>query len=395
MKRGAFMSAWLGLVGFAGAQTTSPDAPPAEPVPADPPKASAAAPAPPRQSGLPTGRIWHLKLSGDLDCDRLARDFAAQLERAASDRGGAALVVVELDGNRARPDLVLATGRRLAECRVRTAAYLADSRDHRVGLGQALLGALCTDAFIAPGTRIIHTPADDLRSLAPDDTDWERIAEQLAAETGPRIESRAGDPALASLLLDARSSAWFVASSEGERIETAAQQGGAGTQFIFFGASGLERLDIDAPLAASLRLVRAGSPGVARMLNDLGARGGASRSRAECSSGLTEAERRLVRSMDDLLVALEQIEESLRVTNAKLDRRPLAIDYRKAGEAALVRIAAAERNLSGAEALAAEYPELMREESTTPSASRPRVLANLRRDLSRHRAAAEEYRTRR
>ncbi len=391
------MSAWLALGAFVGAQTPSPEAPsapPAEPAPADPPEAPAATSAPRRQSGLPTGRIWHLKLSGDLDCERLARDFAAQLERAASDRGGAALVVVELDGNRARPDLVLATGRRLAECRVRTAAYLADSRDHQVGLGQALLGALCTDAFIAPDTRIIHAPADDLRALAPADTDWERIAEQLAAEAGPRIESRAGDPGLASILLDARSSAWFVASSEGERIETA-QPSGAGTQFIFFGASGLERLDIDAPLAASLRLVRAASPGVARMVTDLGAKGGASRSRAECSSGLTDAERRLGRSMDDLAVALEQIEESLRVTSAKLDRRPLPIDYRKAGEAALVRIAAAERNLSGAEALAAEYPELMREESAAPSASRPRVLANLRRDLSRHRAAAEEYRTRR
>ncbi len=384
LRLGVIILAWPASGAHLGAQNTDPH-PPAPP----------AQPAPPAPNGVrapATGKVWHLRITGDLDSDRLARDFAAELDRAAS--ANAALLLLELDGNRSRPDVVLAMGRRVTECRVRTAAYLADGRDRRVGIGQLMLGVLCTDAFVAPGTRVVHTAADDLRALAPDDTDWRRIADDLIAEAGTRIESRSGDARLAGLLVAPVESAWFVAEADPARIETDPPPG-PGAQFVYFASSGPDRIEIDAALAVSLRLARGIPAGVPRLLTDLGARAGSPRTQVKLSSGLGDAERRLEREMGDLRVAMERIQETLRVTAAKLDRRPQPSDYRRAGNAALQQIDAADRALADAESLTAEYPELLRDAVPTPSAGRARLLTDLRRDLDRRRATAEEYRSRR
>ncbi len=336
----------------------------------------------------------HLRLSGDLDCTKLADAFGEELRRAVA--AGAELVVLEMDGNAWRPDVARAMSRRLAESPVRTMAWLTDSRDKCVGLGQLVLALTCGDAFIAAGTRIVHTPSDDLRRLAPEDTEWDAIAADLISPIATRVESAGGDPRLGALLLAPEQSVWFVPSDGGAGvIEIEPPSGNQATRFVLANAAGAERIEITPALAISLRLVRGSSPTIAQALKGLGVRPSGSRGRANIESGLAEAGRRLEASMSDLRVALERIEETLRVTATKLDRRPLASDHRRAGAHALDQIESAERLLGAAEALTVDYPELLRDEAPTPAARRERVLSGFRRTLEDHRARAEEYRTRR
>lgn len=346
-------------------------------------------PAPARPA--PVHKLWHLKVSGDLDCDRLARDFAAEMARASDANAG--LILIELDGDRSRPDVVRAMARVVQESPVRVAAYLTDPRDKSVGVGQAMVGLFASECLVAPDVRLRHAPADDLRGLAPEDTAWEPIEQDLADALRTMIEPRGLDAQLAELLVRPTIGAWWARSPEPAHIENAPAPGA--TPFVFMGPRGLERIEIDAELAVALGLAGGPSPSLARALPGLGVVTGASRQRSEVASGLGAAEKRLVRAIDEVRIAVERVEESLRVSYTKLDRRPQAHDYRRAGEDALRHIADTERSLAAALKLTEEYPELLRDRPATPTSGRERVLGNFRVKLDEHRASAEEYRTRR
>ncbi|MFM9997108.1 MAG: hypothetical protein ACKVU4_15070 [Phycisphaerales bacterium] len=346
---------------------------------------------PPPVRPAPVHKVWHLKVSGDLDSDELVRGFAAELARAADANAG--MILIELDGNRSRPDVVRAMARLVAESPVRVAAYLSDPRDKTVGVGQAIVGLLGSSCLIAPETRLRTLPGDDLRSLAPEDTEWEPIEQDLADALRTAIEPRGADAQIAELLVRPTIRAWFVRSPEPAHIENTPTPGA--TQFVFMGARGLERIEVAADLAVDLKLVGGPAPSLTRALSSLGAVSGASRQRSEVTSGLAAAEKTLVHAVDDLRVAVERIEETLRISYTKLDRRPQTHDYRRAGEEALRHIEDTEQSLAAALKLTGQYPELLRDRSATPTSGRGRVLGNFRVRLDEHRASAEEYRTRR
>src|SRR3954452_19210843 len=63
-----------------------------------------------------TGRVAHIRVIGDLDNARVARDVGAELERAAREKAG--LIVLELEAARSRPDVVWEVGRAVRESAV-------------------------------------------------------------------------------------------------------------------------------------------------------------------------------------------------------------------------------------------------------------------------------------
>lgn len=338
----------------------------------------------------PVARCWHLKVTGDLDSDRLVRDFGVELDRAAA--AGVGLILLELDGNRWRPDAVRAMGECVRHSPVRTAAYLADPRDRTVGVGQAIIAMLAGECLIAPGTSIRGDAAADLRSLAPADVKWDGVEQDLADDLRMMLEPRGADPRLAELLVRPSTGAWWVTEPPG--LETSAPSGAA-VPFVVLGPRGPERTEIDADLAVALRVAVGQAPTLSRALTGLGVRSGAARQRSEVASALPAAEKRLERAIDDLRVELERIEETLRVTPMKLDRRPQAHDFRRAGDEALKLVVRADAALAAAVTLTEEFPELLRDRPATPPAARSRVLGGFRVKLDEHRATAEEYRTRR
>src|SRR5690606_10617375 len=68
------------------------------------------------------GGVWHVRIRGDLDSARLARDFAETLLEADRDRPG--LILVELEADRDRIDVVWMMGRAIRDAQAPVAIWL-------------------------------------------------------------------------------------------------------------------------------------------------------------------------------------------------------------------------------------------------------------------------------
>ncbi len=318
-----------------------------------------------QQGAAAPRRVVHLHVRGDLDNLRLAGDFQAKLRSAAQD--GAGLIVVELDGDRWRADVVDAMCRHVQQSAVPVVVLLQDQQDHRVGTGAALVGLAAVACYAEAKTDIVFKPGDDRRELAPKATKWEEVEQSLlgAAAEGQRL--RGADVRLPGFLMKPASSMWALEPTPGAAMllsPTAPPSTGAGSaQFAARvaeqgGAGGGVTATIRPEIAAGLRLVKAVVSRAGEVIADQGAvaRPLINQSMA---SGLGDGAKNLRRSMEHLDSAIESAERTLevRVPDQRQNTDSL---YRAAGRDALGQAQQATALLDEAERLASDYPELVR-----------------------------------
>jgi hypothetical protein len=181
------------------------EAPAADPParPDSPPTSSSDSTPPARPKAA---RVYHLRLDGDLDCTALVAALRERLDDAASKKSGT--IILELSGNRWRPDVVRDLAFALRESRLHTIAVLSDPRDHCVGAGALAIGLLAQEVFIERSTGILATPEHIARELAPESADLEKATRELSGSLHVTLAPRG----LESL-------AWMIADPTREALE--------------------------------------------------------------------------------------------------------------------------------------------------------------------------------
>lgn len=320
------------------------------------------------------GKVVHLQIKGDLDSMKLVREFSAEL--ASADQSGIALLLIELDGNRWRADVVWGLVQAARAVGAPTAAWLADPKDNRVGTGQALVAVLASTAgaecWLAPKTAIVLDPGDDLRAQAPEETDWERVDRELSGAAWTALKARNADTELAATLLTpgAAGPVWVVVPTDdtpprltGERPVGDAARQARRLVSVMPGASGAAAADsahVEIPADLALRLPIAA--GTARGPGEILTRhGSAAQPRVSRSiqSGLGAARRQVEQDATKIDRALESADQRLRDLP-----RPSDPDYtirkRRAGNDTLPLLNDAQVALEQCERIIAEYPELLK-----------------------------------
>ncbi|HYE01956.1 MAG TPA: hypothetical protein VD963_01845 [Phycisphaerales bacterium] len=330
----------------------------------------ASEPEPARPARATGHRVLHVRVQGDLDSLKLARDFAAVMAQAAAQ--GTALVLLELDANAWRPDVVWAMGDALRSAGARGVTLLADERDGRVGAGALALGLCTSRCYLEARTAVRTEAADDQRARAPAETDWERVDRELQGAIWATLKRHGADTQLLEALLSPGGDLWAVSGaapgppllttqppSDGTRAERLLTRSALG---------GPSRLELSAATAVSLCLVSGTARGVGDVLAREGT-GGApgSRTTVTLASGLAEARRDLgagIAALDDELAEAARV-----LSDVPRPSRPDAVSKRnRAGVRALPMLERAAGRLTRCERLMLEYPELLAETvpGTTP-----------------------------
>src|SRR5690606_8922145 len=243
-----------------------------------------AAPARPADGG-----VWHVRIRGDLDSLRLARDFAETLAEADADRP--ALVLVELEADRDRLDIVWMMGRAIHSAEAPVAIWLRDARDDQVGLGAALLGVIAGSCWVSPGTAVASEPGDDLAQLMPEDLDRERLGRELRGAMWVALEERRADRRLAEALVHPRQDAWAQVDSGVWSLTLGSDRPSGARRIVSVPAlGGGPRVQIAAEALLGLKLARGEAQTLPALLRQAGVPTAVSRRRT-LRSGLDEAER--------------------------------------------------------------------------------------------------------
>lgn len=144
-------------------------------------------------------RVYHLRLEGDLDCTALIAAFREHLKDAASKKCGK--LILELSGDRWRPDVVRDLAFALRESHMRTIVVLNDPKDHRVGAGALAIGLLAQELFIERTTGILAAPDHIAGELAPESADLEKATRELSGALHVTLSPR-GLESLAWMAVD-------------------------------------------------------------------------------------------------------------------------------------------------------------------------------------------------
>lgn len=354
-------------------------------------------------AGAPAGppaRVAHVVLEGDFEAMAPVRRVGEELERSARD--GDALVVLEMDGDRGRPDVALALAELVRASRVPVAAYLADARDRRVGAAQACVASVAASAAVHPATVLRAVPGDGLVELAPERADRERAERGLAGAVYARLRERGASGELGQLLSDSACAgpppgAWALVPSDAAAEARVVfedpgppAEGSAVWRLVDREPSGAPRLELAGERLVRLRVAGATAQSALAAAGAAGVKGAP---RARVVIDLTLARPRtevagLVGEVDDLL---RRAGDDLGLP--KPPRSDISEDrYRAASSSARERLVAARERLARCERLVAEYPELLRtpapgqtELSGTPAAyaARWRTVFQKRADSAR------------
>lgn len=359
-------------------------------------------------------KVWHIHIKGDLDSMRLVRDFSAELAKA--EEGGAGMLMLELDGNRWRADVVWGIVQAARGLGVPTAAWLNDPKDGRVGTGEAIVGILAAakggECRVAPKLEISLEPGDDLRSQAPDGTDWERVDRELSGAAWTAMKERGADTELGPALLAPGSagSVWAIEGDGGPmRLTTTRPTGEVAAKaqrvvMVMPGASGTEasagaKIEISAELAERLRLVRGVARGPVELLSQNG-NAALPRVTKEIQSGLAAARKQVEQDAAKIDRAMEQADHAMHDLP-----RPSEPDYlvrkRKSGKDAIPLLEDAQAVLEQTEKVVVDYPELLKATAPgkTPVGEDPKLVRltwrtsfqQRRDDLAKLLAKAREY----
>lgn len=315
-------------------------------------------------------RMLHVRLTGDLDSVRMARDLARAIETGRGE--GTELVLLEVSGRRWRGDVLREIGRVVtAEPRLPLMVVL-DGDGVTIGLGQSWLALLADPgcAFATAGTKFEHASVDELIGLSPTETDHATIGQELRTMAAARMGEYGGPILLTALLPRPSGPLWCVTTGEGDGSlkmltsePTAAEVGrvlasadpraGAGTPAY--------RAAFDAETARRLGLVAANVQGTGDVLARRALKVWKT-DQIRIASTLGEARReteRAVRGIDEDRAGIKAALDA----NREKARSKIATTVEQAREAArrqLPALDAVERKIESAEAVCAEYPELLR-----------------------------------
>ena len=177
-----------------------------------------------------------LRFRGDLDAEHTSDTFRNALD--SLDRQSPGLILIEVTGNKTRPDLLFECIRAIEACDTPTAVWLADPADRAVAPGMLGLALAADHRGIGTRTSIQRTTGDDLTTLNPEIEDWavvrldlRSIARDLA-ETGP-LDRLAYESALAP-----RSPLWAIRDDNGLPILTTDEPPGAPPPLVTKDAEG-------------------------------------------------------------------------------------------------------------------------------------------------------------
>jgi hypothetical protein len=348
-------------------------------------------------AGAQPVKVLHIKIAGVIDCRRIGEDFAAELQRARADNIG--FLVLELEGAASRLDVVWQMAQSLRSSGIPSAALLNGNGDG-LGAEHAALGAILEHCFIKPRAMIAATSrSQELRELAPVETEWARIVGEFGDALAASLSVRGADPAFTTILLNPAQDAWMVETAAGAAIATERPESPQPAEQILWTDGEMVRLRLTAEAALRLKLAEATVESPSQVLARCKVQQASMQHRI-VKSGLGQARREVGDALAKGAVALERVEELLKVKQ-RHDRTITNNDYRRAGEEGLRQIAELDRSIRDIDAQLATYPEFLRfqakgSRSTRPPAdSVPGKLQKLRADLEKLRVTATEYATRR
>ncbi len=273
-----------------------------------------------------TSRIAHIHLTGDLDAISCVDRLRDQLDEARED--GATLLLLEIDADRTRPDVLLALAEAVRQAEIPTIGFLIDERDRRVTAPALALALVVGDRVaIDPRTAVRFERGDWREDLLPDDVVPAQAIEELRMAVQRALADREIDPTVAN--------AWLPALDAAPADEIAPQS--------------LYAVGVDTVIAQT----------PARVCRVAGHRGQVPRA-IEIQTSLAPAQRgveRLLLCADD---ALEQSRRMLDLRNQRPDQREVTVhDHRRAGDEALDRLAQAAACIDQAEQVLRAYPEIL------------------------------------
>lgn len=361
------LAAWLIAAGAVlGAAVHAPPDAPVE-------TSRAAAPVPPKL------KVLHLRLLGDLTHVRVARDFAAAISSCHDD--GVDAIVLEINGNRWRSDVLLQMARACIDAKLmpapgsalekeraapRLIVWLNDPADDRVSSAAATFALFAQAAYVGPKLEVAHDPSDESRDLAPPDVDWARIEEDLRAIVWNRLSARSGDLLLSAALPAPHQPLWLVCGSQDQDspLRVTDREPAAGSSVVrlastIAGEAG-DRLRLRLNADSMVRL------GIARgQARDIGQILAAERItarqtiRREVRSELASVRATLNSEFAAIDTARERADKTLdeaeRLRGHDAKRRQA-----RAGEAALELCDEALKKLLACESVTGDYPELLR-----------------------------------
>jgi hypothetical protein len=270
--------------------------------------------------------VAHVHLTGALDTVACVERLRAQIAEAVDD--DASLLLLEIDADRARPDILLALARAIEEAEMPTIGFLIDQHDRRVTAPCLALALLVADRVaIDPRTTVRFGRGDWEAELLPEDLEPEAAVEEFRMAVQRALASREVDPTLAN--------AWIPdpEAPDGDPVEPRA-----------LGALGITAILAQTP---------------AQVCRAVGHRGALPRA-VEIETSLAPARDQTTRLLLEADDGVEQSRRALDLRNRRPDDREVTVhDHRRAGRDALDRLARAAAAVDEAEELLREYPEIL------------------------------------
>jgi hypothetical protein len=313
------------------------------------------------------GRVYHLRVESDLDCSALTGALREHLADAAEKKCGT--IILELSGDRWRPDIARDIAFALRESGMRTLAVLADGRDHRVGAGALAIGLLADELLIERGTMVVATTDQIASDLAPESADLEKATRELSGALHGVLAPH-GLESLAWMLVDpahevVEKPLYITPTSASSRagltdsppvqphqaggkpatpaIRPPVKSDNRGVS-IELTADDLTRLDLATPVRGLANV----APGSGTRLSPVSVR-----------ASLSEARARAAEQFDAVDRSLAAAESSLKLDWPR-DPTVSRDTYQKAGDSAARELDSAAASLALLESMLSEYPELTR-----------------------------------
>lgn len=305
--------------------------------------------------------VLHLTIRGDLDSTQLAADAVAALKAHQS----ASAIVIQLDGNRWRPDVVHAIAGGIIESRSPVGVLLMDRRDRRVGLGPLMLGMIAQAAVIDRQTAASSTEDEMLPARGSED-ELARVDRELGGWLWVGLDRSGLAPALGEAIayrdtaLDAtldEQGQWTLVPAPGPGRGSEAQAGQE--PFLLVNADRSAGVQADASLLRSLNLVASLGRHPRDVLQALGVPPDRL-VRVEVTSGLADAADQINRAVADTDAAIRRaralIDDHYDLTRGvELSESVIA----RSRSSVLAEVSRARNRLARAETLLEQHPELL------------------------------------
>lgn len=309
------------------------------------------------RASKPEHRHAVLKLRGDLDSEKTYQEFAQGFKSLAA--RSPRLIVIELSGNRTRPDLLFEIIRLITNADIPIAVWLADPADRRIGPGMLGIALAAQHAGIHQSTTIKRKPDDSLTPLNPDIGDWALVNLDLRSAARDLAESTGLDRILFESALAPRTPIWITQDEFGSDTLTSDEPSDQSRahQLVTKTADGWS-FDLSAQQAPRLYSVAIHRTPRA-FTSSLGLRARPLET-IEIDSGLRGEHERCLSLIRDTRIAVSLATASLDIRAGRAaTTRIMAHEYHDAAEKAAPLVEQSRAAIAQIAALTKDYPEIL------------------------------------